>query len=172
MDDRQNLSQPESVITTTEKSPSRNLQKKTCTALELDHLAVPLEWFQRSYPSQPQRKVCDGTKITYPPLLCMLSPEWRQGRMQDQSSSWGNLRFGLLPIDSDTSTPEKRKITPRDQPKAQSVEQPCTAAASIRQHEHLTSAPDLSSYLRCDAYLLSIEAFACVRRQDSLGALR
>jgi hypothetical protein len=32
MDDRQNLSQPESVITTTEKSPSRNLQKKTCTA--------------------------------------------------------------------------------------------------------------------------------------------
>jgi hypothetical protein len=34
MDDRQNLSQPESVITTTEKSPSRNLQKKTCTALE------------------------------------------------------------------------------------------------------------------------------------------
>jgi signal transduction histidine kinase len=32
MDDRQNLSQPESVITTTEQSPSRNLQKKTCTA--------------------------------------------------------------------------------------------------------------------------------------------
>ena len=32
MDDRKNLSQPESVITTTEKSPSRNLQKKTCTA--------------------------------------------------------------------------------------------------------------------------------------------
>jgi hypothetical protein len=34
MDDRQNLSQPESLITTTEKSPSRNLQKKTCTAPE------------------------------------------------------------------------------------------------------------------------------------------
>jgi hypothetical protein len=32
MDDRKNLSQPESVITTTEKSPSRNLQKKSCAA--------------------------------------------------------------------------------------------------------------------------------------------
>jgi hypothetical protein len=40
MDDRQNLSQPESVITTTEKSPSRNLQKKTCTA-DLEENVTP-----------------------------------------------------------------------------------------------------------------------------------
>jgi hypothetical protein len=37
MDDRKNLSQPESVITTTEKSPSRNLQKKSCAAMVRRH---------------------------------------------------------------------------------------------------------------------------------------
>jgi hypothetical protein len=42
MDDRQNLSQPESVITTTEKSPSRNLQKKTCTAAA--HALGEINW--------------------------------------------------------------------------------------------------------------------------------
>jgi hypothetical protein len=40
MDDRKNLSQPESVITTTEKSPSRNLQKKSCAA-RVETLVAP-----------------------------------------------------------------------------------------------------------------------------------
>jgi hypothetical protein len=62
MDDRQNLSQPESVITTTEKSPSRNLQKKTCTA---GQRALGCDGFQRDadQPRAKQRRIANAKLV-------------------------------------------------------------------------------------------------------------
>jgi len=61
-------------------------------------------------------------------LLHQASARRRSGmaakREASRSSSWSDLRFALLPIDSDASKPEKQKITPPDQTGDQSVEQP------------------------------------------------